>query len=468
MPTRAQLTQRRALVAAAQKRHPPRAVAVPRAQLPRPTAYTAALTTIATDLNDAIAAALSDELGVRVDAADGDAVPPFNRGDLLKRLSRIAERVVQRRGSLIDRAIDAVAANVGNVTKEQWTRQAKAVVGIDLAAIEPNLTPTIATFRRANVDLITSMARDKVERVKAILDDAPNARVETIRDRIMEEQGVTKRQAALIARDQVLSLNAQVTQKRHAAAGVEKYIWRTSGDGDVRPAHRALNGKTFSYDDPPVVSKDGRREHPGEDYQCLPGDAPVRSVRPIVRAYRRQYIGEMIEVVTAGGAIVRATPNHPVLTGAGWTPIGVVDHGAVLFRVPQGVALVRSPSAASLFDAIASSGRVYRESGEASQFHGDGRVAHPLDVAECPPGLCDDPSAPTSDALAAAVESAGTPDSLITAGIVVDVRRVLFDGYVYNFETACGWFESGAVVHNCRCTAEPVIEGFDEAAPPAV
>lgn len=131
-------------------------------------------------------------------------------------------------------------------------------------------------FRAENLDLITSMAKDKVARVAKILDDAPNARVETIRDRILEEHGVTKRQAALIARDQVLSLNAQVTQARHEAAGVTRYVWRTSGDADVRPAHQVLDGKTFSYDDPPVVDpKKGRREHPGQDYQCRCTAEPI-------------------------------------------------------------------------------------------------------------------------------------------------------------------------------------------------
>lgn len=277
MATAAQLAQRRALVAAATRRRLPRPAAMPRAQLPRPIAYTRALTDVAAELNDALAAALNDELGVRVDAADGDAaVPPFNRAGLFARLQRLAAGVVKRRGSLIDRAIDACTESVASKSKAEWTRQAKAAVGIDLAAIEPNLAPVMSTFRRANLELITSMAKDKIERVKAILDDAPNARVETIRDRILEEGGVTKRQAALIARDQVLSLNAQVTQRRHAAAGVSKYIWRTSGDGDVRPAHRALDGKVFSYDDPPVVdAKKGRREHPGEDYQCRCTAEPV-------------------------------------------------------------------------------------------------------------------------------------------------------------------------------------------------
>jgi SPP1 gp7 family putative phage head morphogenesis protein len=277
MATAAQLAQRRALVAAATRRRLPRPAAMLRAQLPRPIAYTRALTDVAAELNDALAAALSDELGVRVDAADGDAtVPPFNRAGLLARLHRLAAGVVKRRGSLIDRAIDACAEGVASKSKAEWARQAKAAVGIDLAAIEPNLTPTINAFRRANLELITSMAKDKVERVKALLTEHAGARVETLRDRIMEEQGVTKRQAALIARDQVLSLNAQVTQKRHAAAGVSKYIWRTSGDGDVRPAHRALDGKVFSYDDPPVVdAKKGRREHPGEDYQCRCTAEPI-------------------------------------------------------------------------------------------------------------------------------------------------------------------------------------------------
>jgi|GEM_PF-4573569 len=273
MATAAQLAQRRALVAAASKRHPPRQA--PPAQLPRPTAYTRALSTIATELNDAIAAALSDELGVRLDAADGDGVPPFRRADVLARLRRVAADVVKKRGTFLDLVINAVAANVTTTSKAEWARQAKAIVGVDLSAVEPNLTPTIAAFRRANLDLITSMAADKVSRVKAILDDAPNARVETIRDRILAEGGVTKRQAALIARDQVLSLNAQVTERRHAAAGIEEYTWRTSGDGDVRATHRALDGKVFRYDEPPVQDKKGNRAHPGIFYQCRCTAEPV-------------------------------------------------------------------------------------------------------------------------------------------------------------------------------------------------
>jgi SPP1 gp7 family putative phage head morphogenesis protein len=277
MPTAAQLAARRRLVAAATARRPPRPQPVP--QLPRPTAYTRALTAIADELNAEVFAALAAE-GIptpRTDAADGDprAMPPFDRGDLFARLRRIAEAVVRRRGPFLDGALDAVAANVTNLTRTEFTRQAKAALGIDLAKIEPNLAPTINAFRRANVELITSMARDKVERVKALLDEHAGARVETIRDRILEEGNVTRRQAALIARDQVLSLNAQVTEKRHTAAGITKYTWRTSGDRDVRPTHRALDGKVFAYDEPPVQNKKGERANPGQFFQCRCTAEPV-------------------------------------------------------------------------------------------------------------------------------------------------------------------------------------------------
>lgn len=40
------------------------------------------------------------------------------------------------------------------------------------------------------------------------------------------------------------------------------YIWRTRGDGKVRPEHAANDGKVFAWDNPPPTG------HPGEDYGC--------------------------------------------------------------------------------------------------------------------------------------------------------------------------------------------------------
>ena len=87
--------------------------------------------------------------------------------------------------------------------------------------------------------------------------------------KIQKAYSVDRRHAQLLARDQIAKLNSNIAQKQQRDAGVEEYIWSTSGDSRVREDHARLNNKRFRWDDPPVVDrKTGRRAHPGEDYQC--------------------------------------------------------------------------------------------------------------------------------------------------------------------------------------------------------
>jgi len=58
----------------------------------------------------------------------------------------------------------------------------------------------------------------------------------------------TSKHAKLVAHDQISKLNAQLNQTRQQAAGIERFRWVTMGDNRVRPAHRALNGRIFSWD----------------------------------------------------------------------------------------------------------------------------------------------------------------------------------------------------------------------------
>ena len=78
--------------------------------------------------------------------------------------------------------------------------------------------------------------------------------------------GTTKRRAALIARDQVTSLNAELTRIRQQQVGIEQYTWSTVKDERVRKSHRALEGTTQRWDKPPIV--DGEPAHPGQPINC--------------------------------------------------------------------------------------------------------------------------------------------------------------------------------------------------------
>ena len=93
-------------------------------------------------------------------------------------------------------------------------------------------------------------------------------RVEGLAARLAERFGVSDTRAELIAQDQILKLNAQISETRLRDAGVEEYIWITSRDERVRPEHLALDGTKHRWDDPPVSNKNGEKNNPGTDVRC--------------------------------------------------------------------------------------------------------------------------------------------------------------------------------------------------------
>lgn len=91
---------------------------------------------------------------------------------------------------------------------------------------------------------------------------------------IQRQYGMSKRHAKLIARDQTAKLNADITESQQRDAGVSKYEWSGVMDRRERKSHRELEGKIISWDNPPDVGN-GRKCHPGQDYQCRCCAIPV-------------------------------------------------------------------------------------------------------------------------------------------------------------------------------------------------
>jgi SPP1 gp7 family putative phage head morphogenesis protein len=80
----------------------------------------------------------------------------------------------------------------------------------------------------------------------------------------------------LIARDQILKANADLSRTRMQRVGVTRYRWSTSRDVRVRADHAALEGTMQTFSDPPVVDqRTGRRANPGVDFQCRCVAIPV-------------------------------------------------------------------------------------------------------------------------------------------------------------------------------------------------
>ena len=152
---------------------------------------------------------------------------------------------------------------VGQVKRLQIAGRANAqLLGLDPRyAIGKDLADA---FVIENVDLITQAGSAYVDQVREIFADESTfgKRVETIQQEIYARGNVSQSHAELIARDQTLKLNGEKNREQQERAGVDQYVWSTSGDERVREAHSKLNNLTFAWSDPPEPG------HPGEDFQC--------------------------------------------------------------------------------------------------------------------------------------------------------------------------------------------------------
>lgn len=81
-------------------------------------------------------------------------------------------------------------------------------------------------------------------------------------DRIQREFDITRSRAKFIANQETSLLTAKLNEMRLKEVGINTYKWSSSHDERVRDTHKDLDGKIFSFDNPPIVNKKGDRKKP--------------------------------------------------------------------------------------------------------------------------------------------------------------------------------------------------------------
>lgn len=214
----------------------------------------------------------------------------FDLGQELNRIFQtIAEKVEKKFSTFnLKEKLLEIAKGTQRTSYREWKRSVQKTVGMDLI---DNYYSTdfyssiIQPWVDQSVSMIQSIPQQELGEMKAIISEGfrDNLPIDEIAQRIQEEYNVSKSKAQFLARDQIGSLNTQLTRRQHEDAGVKKYRWTDSGDGKVRDCHHLLNGHIFSWDDPPEMWTTrkgarvytGRRCHPGEDYGCRCRAEPV-------------------------------------------------------------------------------------------------------------------------------------------------------------------------------------------------
>lgn len=150
--------------------------------------------------------------------------------------------------------------------------------------ITPVLRDALKTEYTDNIRLsIQNFGASETRRLRELVEDSVMGgfRSKKLIPHIFARQRVSVDRAKFVAYQETNLFVSTLQQTKYTQAGITHYRWRTVGDGVTRPDHAELNGRVFSWTDPPVVDKEtGRRRHPRGDYGCRCEAIPLVGYEP--------------------------------------------------------------------------------------------------------------------------------------------------------------------------------------------
>lgn len=228
----------------------------------------------------------------------------------------------------------------GRKNKAKFDRSVKVATGVDLGSVvrEEGLQDFIELSVNKNVSLIKSLPEEYLKSVETIVNNGviEGTRFSEIAKKITARTGSANSKLAnrirTIARNEVSTLNAQISQRRSENLGITRGIWRTSEDESVRECHVKRNGKEYNISKGLYSNCDGKTIKPGEEINCLPGDSYLDNNSFCEKLYRRWYAGKLTELVFDDGEVLRITPKHPIFTTKGIKPAQFINRGDDIVR----------------------------------------------------------------------------------------------------------------------------------------
>mgnify|MGYP006275912879 CR=1 FL=1 len=207
-----------------------------------------------------------------------------------------------------------------------------------------------------------------------------------------------------VAIDQGHKLIAAIEEIAAVDSGALGAIWHSRWrveNYNYRPDHKERDGVFYVVPDNWAIQKGFMKTkpsinsitRPAEEVYCFPADSNIPFAHGISKAYRRFYTGELSVIVTSTGNIIRATPNHPVLTDTGWRAISSLNEGDNVIEIPSEIIHIFEKNKnngiatiSDIFAAVNKNGIVKSFGLSRTDFHGDGIADSNVDIVftACP------------------------------------------------------------------------------------
>lgn len=173
--------------------------------------------------------------------------------------------------------VRSIGDSVRSAIDGNWQKAINQAIGVNVALPGTDMSSNVDAWAEENTALITNLAQSYLSKVTTAVNSGfrDGLSWRDISKNIQAETGVAKRRADLIARDQVATMNMQVTKQRAADLDIKQFVWRTMEDQRVRgnpsgrypkanPSHYARNGKTYNWSD----GAGARDTFPGQAINC--------------------------------------------------------------------------------------------------------------------------------------------------------------------------------------------------------
>lgn len=161
------------------------------------------------------------------------------------------------------------------VTEHVETEFQKSVKGITVAPeMSKEDTDQISEEYSTNLKrYITDFSTEELLRLRKTVETHvfEGNRYESLIKIFQDSYGISQRKAKFLARQETSLLSSKIREVRYRDIGIDEYIWQAvvgTSKHPTRPMHKKLNGTVQNFSKPPITDPDGRRNNPGEDFNC--------------------------------------------------------------------------------------------------------------------------------------------------------------------------------------------------------